>query len=62
MLMRQIRSLQDDRLRQIPAIVLTADVPKSDRQAIFAADFAMHISKPVDSIQPRRSDRSNNSF
>ncbi|MEA5623715.1 AAA family ATPase [Nostoc sp. UHCC 0251] len=48
MLMRQIRSLEPEQGRKIPAIALTAYAGEMDYQQAIAVGFQQHISKPVD--------------
>ncbi len=47
-LLQQIRNLQGDRSRQIPAIALTAYARTEDAEKALSAGFQRHISKPVD--------------
>jgi PAS domain S-box-containing protein len=47
-LLQQIRNLQRDRDRQIPAIALTAYARTEDAEKALSAGFQRHISKPVD--------------
>jgi PAS domain S-box-containing protein len=47
-LIRKIRSLQDARVRNVPAIALTAYARSDDRQRALLAGFQMHVSKPVE--------------
>ncbi|MEH2114201.1 AAA family ATPase [Nostoc sp.] len=48
MLMRQIRSLEPEQGKRIPAIALTAYAGEIDQKQAIAAGFQQHISKPVD--------------
>jgi PAS domain S-box-containing protein len=48
MLIRQIRAMPSQQVREIPAIALTAYAGESDRQQVLLAGFAQHISKPVE--------------
>src|SRR5690349_4216511 len=43
-LLRQIRS--QERLKQIPALALTAHAMKSDKESLIAAGFNAYLSKP----------------
>ncbi|MGL5877811.1 MAG: hybrid sensor histidine kinase/response regulator, partial [Xenococcaceae cyanobacterium] len=47
-LLQQIRNLQGDRSKQIPAIALTAYARTEDAEKALKAGFQRHISKPVD--------------
>ncbi len=47
-LIRRIRTMHDSRLRNIPAIALTAYARADDRQRALLAGFQMHVSKPVE--------------
>jgi CheY-like chemotaxis protein/anti-sigma regulatory factor (Ser/Thr protein kinase) len=47
-LMRSIRTLDDARVRRIPAIALTAYARAEDRQRSLLAGYQLHISKPVE--------------
>lgn len=47
-LIRKIRSLHEARVRNIPAIALTAYARNDDRQRALLAGFQMHVSKPVE--------------
>lgn len=47
-LIRQIRTLPGEPLKDIPAIALTAYAGDIDQQRALAAGFDKHISKPVD--------------
>jgi CheY-like chemotaxis protein len=47
-LIRRIRALHDSRLRNLPAIALTAYARADDRQRALLAGFQMHVSKPVE--------------
>jgi PAS domain S-box-containing protein len=47
-LIRKIRSMHDSRVRNIPAIALTAYARNDDRQRALLAGFQMHVSKPVE--------------
>jgi CheY-like chemotaxis protein len=47
-LIRKIRTLHDTRVRNIPAIALTAYARNDDRQRALLAGFQMHVSKPVE--------------
>ncbi len=47
-LIRKIRALHDSRIRNIPAIALTAYARIDDRQRALLAGFQMHVSKPVE--------------
>jgi PAS domain S-box-containing protein len=48
MLIRQVRAMATEQVRDIPAIALTAYAGESDRQQVLLAGFAEHISKPVE--------------
>jgi PAS domain S-box-containing protein len=48
-LIRKVRALHDSRIRNIPAIALTAYARNDDRQRALLAGFQMHVSKPVES-------------
>ncbi len=48
-LIRKVRALHDSRVRNIPAIALTAYARNDDRQRALLAGFQMHVSKPVES-------------
>ena len=47
-LIRKVRTLHDGRIRNIPAIALTAYARNDDRQRALLAGFQMHVSKPVE--------------
>ncbi len=47
-LIRKIRSLQNDKLRQVPAVALTAYGDSEDRIRALEAGFNTHVAKPVD--------------
>lgn len=47
-LMRSIRTLEDPRMRRLPAIALTAYARAEDRQRSLLAGYQLHISKPVE--------------
>jgi PAS domain S-box-containing protein len=47
-LIRKVRALHDSRVRNIPAIALTAYARNDDRQRALLAGFQMHVSKPVE--------------
>ena len=47
-LIRKIRSLHDSRIRNVPAIALTAYARIDDRQRALLAGFQMHVAKPVE--------------
>jgi CheY-like chemotaxis protein len=47
-LIRKIRTMHDSRVRNIPAIALTAYARNDDRQRALLAGFQMHVSKPVE--------------
>jgi PAS domain S-box-containing protein len=47
-LIRQIRALHDSRLRNLPAIALTAYARTDDRQRALLAGYQMHVAKPVE--------------
>ncbi|HKX32314.1 MAG TPA: PAS domain S-box protein [Blastocatellia bacterium] len=47
-LMRKVRTLEDERLRQIPAIALTAFSRTEDRIKALGAGYQMHLAKPVE--------------
>ena len=47
-LIRKVRSLHDSRVRNLPAIALTAYARNDDRQRALLAGFQMHVSKPVE--------------
>jgi len=44
-LLRQIRS--DDRLKDIPAVALTAHAMKTDKESFISAGFDAYLSKPI---------------
>lgn len=44
-LLRQIRS--DERLKDIPAVALTAHAMKTDKESLIAAGFDAYLSKPI---------------
>jgi len=46
-LIRQVRLLQPEQNRNIPAVALTAYARESDRTKALAAGFQMHLAKPV---------------
>ena len=50
-LLRQVRALESEATRQIPAIALTAYAGEDYRQLALAAGFQLHISKPVDAVE-----------
>jgi PAS domain S-box-containing protein len=47
-LIRKVRGMHDSRVRNIPAIALTAYARNDDRQRALLAGFQMHVSKPVE--------------
>ena len=47
-LIRKIRSMPSNTVRNLPAIALTAYARADDRQRALLAGFQMHVSKPVD--------------
>ncbi len=47
-LIRKVRAVHDSRIRNIPAIALTAYARNDDRQRALLAGFQMHVSKPVE--------------
>lgn len=47
-LIRKIRTLSDERQRQIPAIALTAFTRAQDRMRALSSGFQNHVSKPVE--------------
>jgi PAS domain S-box-containing protein len=47
-LIRKLRAMHDARLRNLPAIALTAYARNDDRQRALLAGFQMHVSKPVE--------------
>ncbi|MFM9265555.1 PAS domain-containing protein [Tychonema sp. BBK16] len=47
-LIREIRQSLDDRIRQIPAIALTAYAGESEQREAIASGFQTHLAKPVD--------------
>ena len=47
-LIRKLRSLHDTRVRNLPAIALTAYARTEDRQRALLAGYQMHLSKPVE--------------
>jgi CheY-like chemotaxis protein len=47
-LIRQVRSLPDDRGGQIPAVALTGYASAKDSARILAAGYQMFVSKPID--------------
>ncbi len=47
-LIRKLRSMHDTRLRNLPAIALTAYARNDDRQRALLAGFQMHVPKPVE--------------
>ena len=47
-LIRRIRKLDDEKLRDIPAAALTAFARSEDRTKALQAGFEMHLAKPVD--------------
>jgi len=49
-LIRQVRSLPQEKGGQIPAAALTAYVREEDRMQALAAGFQMHIPKPIDPV------------
>ena len=50
-LIQQVRSLELPRLRNLPAIALTAYARAEDRQRALLAGYQMHLSKPVDPME-----------
>ncbi|HEY9735205.1 MAG TPA: PAS domain S-box protein [Trichocoleus sp.] len=48
MLIRQVRALSSDYIRDLPAIALTAYAGEIDQQQALAAGFQRHISKPIE--------------
>ena len=49
--MRKLRSFGDDRIRNVPAIALTAFVREDEKREALAAGFQIHVSKPVTSAR-----------
>jgi PAS domain S-box-containing protein len=47
-LIRKVRALQGNALRNIPAIALTAYARSDDRQRALLAGYQMHVAKPVE--------------
>jgi signal transduction histidine kinase/ActR/RegA family two-component response regulator len=47
-LIREVRALEQDHLRRIPAIALTGYVTPADRSRILAAGYHGHVPKPID--------------
>ena len=47
-LIRQLRSMDDEDGRNIPAVALTAGATEEDRRRALSADFQCHLSKPVE--------------
>jgi PAS domain S-box-containing protein len=47
-LVRKLRSLEDDQGQRIPAVALTAHARTEDRMQALAAGFDTHVSKPVE--------------
>jgi PAS domain S-box-containing protein len=47
-LVRKLRSLEDDQGRRIPAVALTAHARTEDRMQALAAGFDTHVPKPVE--------------
>lgn len=47
-LLRTLRAIADDRLRNIPAIALTAYAREEDRQHALSVGFQSHLAKPFD--------------
>jgi signal transduction histidine kinase/CheY-like chemotaxis protein len=49
-LMLRIRAHQNDRVREVPAIALTAFVAPEDHERLLASGFNYHLGKPVDPV------------
>jgi hypothetical protein len=47
-LIRELRSMQDERIATIPAVAVTAYARADDRRRLLLAGYQMHISKPVE--------------
>jgi signal transduction histidine kinase/DNA-binding response OmpR family regulator len=47
-LIRQVRELDDDRARHVPAIALTAFAREEDSMRALSAGFQLHASKPIE--------------
>lgn len=47
-LLRKLRRLPDAKLRQVPAVALTAFARSEDRLAALHAGYQMHVAKPVE--------------
>lgn len=47
-LVRRVRNLEDKRLRDVTAIVLTAYARVEDRERALLAGYQMHIAKPTE--------------
>ena len=47
-LLRRLRSSPEERLRNLPAVALTAFVRTEDAQQAAQAGFSMHLAKPVE--------------
>jgi CheY-like chemotaxis protein len=47
-LLRQVRALDGNRAREIPAVALTAFARPEDRSRALAAGFQRHMAKPID--------------
>jgi CheY-like chemotaxis protein len=50
-LIRQVRSLPDDRGGQIPAVALTGYASAKDAARVLAAGFQMFVPKPIDLVE-----------
>jgi CheY-like chemotaxis protein len=50
-LIREVRSLPDDRGGQTPAIALTGYASSKDAARVLAAGYQMFVSKPIDMIE-----------
>lgn len=50
-LIRQLRALEQEQLRRIPAVALTAYARAEDRTQALLAGFQLHVSKPVNQAE-----------
>ncbi len=50
-LIRQVRALEVEASRQIPAVAITAYASEQERQMAIEAGFQMHLAKPIESTQ-----------